>query len=295
MSDAGRQALQSLQLPNLTRLLRNWAEAEADDGDEWSLSPPHERALAKALGWQGGNGLLPWAAHAAQADGIDTGDLAWGLVTPAHWHLGTDQITMVDPAALMLSDTASRELFDAVKPLFTSEGFALEWGAALRWYAAHESLAQLPTASPDRVIGRNIDAWLGDAPALRLLRRLQNEVQMQLYTHPENERRDQGGLLTVNSFWLSGCGAAQPAAGTAPQVDDRLRSAALGEDWAAWVKAWDTLDAGPLAALPGQPDARLTLCGERGWLTLAAAPRGLRQTWRALWSRPSAHAVLERL
>ena len=47
-------------------------------------------------------------------------------------------------------------------PLFDSEGYVLTWGAPLRWYIAHESLSELPTASIDRVIGRNVDRWLPD-------------------------------------------------------------------------------------------------------------------------------------
>lgn len=295
LSDAGRQAMKSLALPHLQRLCRDWAELEFDAGDEWSLSPPHERALAREFGWQGGNGLLPWAARAAQADGIDTGDLAWGLLTPTHWHLGTDQISLLDPAALLLDEAASHAFFEAVKPLFVAEGFMLQWGAPQRWYLAHESLAQLPTASLDRVIGRNVDVWLGASPQLRLLRRLQSEVQMQLYTHPENQRREARGLLPVNSFWLSGCGAAQPVPAVEPVVDGRLREPALAEDWAGWAQAWSTLDEGPLAGLRPGPDTRLTLCGERSSLTLAAAPRGLRQMLRSLWSPPAAAATLERL
>jgi hypothetical protein len=78
-----------------------------------------------------------------------------------HWHLGTDQISMLDPAVLMLDAATSRTFFDAVVDLFTSEGFAMQWGAPQRWYLADESLATMATASLDRVIGRNVDAWLG--------------------------------------------------------------------------------------------------------------------------------------
>ena len=91
----------------------------------------------------------------------------------------------------------------------TSEGYTLAWGAALRWYVAHESLQGLATASLDRVIGRNIDAWLPRQPEAKRLRRLQNEVQMLLHRHPVNEAREAAGALPVNSFWLSGCGAWQ--------------------------------------------------------------------------------------
>ncbi len=299
LSDAGRQAAATLALPHLRGLLAGWAEVQRDAADEWSLSPPHERALALALGWQGGSGQLPWAARAARADGIDPDDLAWGLLTPAHWHLGTEQVSLLDPAALMLDDAGSRALFAAVLPLFLSEGYALHYGAPLRWYAAHESLDTLATPSLDRVIGRNVDAWLGQDPAARPLRRLQSEVQMLLHTHPINDERAARGLLPVNSFWLSGCGPAQPETGAPPQVDDRLRRPALAEDWAAWVKAWDTLDAGPLAKLRdcaahGLP-AALTLCGERAWVRYEPAPGGLLRRARALLRPPSPLALLETL
>ena len=299
LSEAGRQAATTLVLPKLQALLARCAEVQRNSADEWSFSPPHERALALALGWQGAAGLLPWAARAAQADGIATADLAWGLMTPAHWHLGTEQISLIDPAGLMLDDATSHAFFDAVSPLFTSEGFAMHYGAAQRWYLAHESLAGLATASIDRVIGRNVDGWLGKAPAAQRLRRLQAEVQMLLYTHPLNDERAARGLLPVNSFWLSGCGVAQPEAAGTPLVDERLRGPVLADDWAAWCKAWATLDAGPLAALlarakSGQP-AALTLCGERAWARFEAAPRSLLQRLRGLWSPPSPHTVLETL
>ena len=44
------------------------------------------------------------SGRAARADGIDVGDLAWGLLTPVHWHLGTEQVSLVDPAALALDE-----------------------------------------------------------------------------------------------------------------------------------------------------------------------------------------------
>ncbi len=299
LSEAGRQASATLRLPHLQALLVRWTEVDRDSADEWSLSPPHERARARSLGLRGGSGQLPWAALQAQADGIAVGDLAWGLITPTHWHLGTDQVSLLDPNALMLDAAASQAVFDAVQPLFTSAGYALHGAAPLRWYMAHESLASLATASLDRVIGRNVDAWLGTAPALQAIRRLQSEIQMLLYTHPLNDQREAQGLLPVNSFWLSGCGVAQAVTGTEPTTDARLRAPALADDWAAWVKAWDTLDADPLADLLQRADrgepARLTLCGERSAATFEATPRSLLQRARQLFAAPAVQPLLESL
>lgn len=299
LSEAGRAALATLALPRLQRLLALCSETARDEGDEWNWSPPHERALARALGWAGPAGRLPWAAQAAAADAVaaaDAGDIAWGLVTPAHWHLGTDQVSQLDPTQLMLSEDHSRALFETVAPLFTGDGWLAAWGAPLRWYVAHESLAELACASPDRVIGRNVDAWLGSDPAARQVRRLQAEAQMLLHAHPVNAAREAHGLLPVNSFWLSGCGAAQPVTGTPPTVDERLRLPALREDWAAWARAWQTLDEGPLAELLARAQrgeaVTLTLAGERSAVTLANAEGGWLQRWRRRLATPDPRQLL---
>ncbi|MCA0241537.1 MAG: hypothetical protein LCI02_11785 [Proteobacteria bacterium] len=290
LSEPGRAALRELRLPRLQALLAG-RQGTLDEGDEYSLSTPPERALARAWGWAGADGCLPFAARAAAADALDLGDLAWGLLTPVHWHLGTEQVSLTDPAALLLDEAESRAFYDAVAPLFTSEGFLIHWGAPLRWYLAHESLAALPTASLDRVIGRNVDRWLPGGPQARLLRRLQNEVQMLLYTHPLNAEREARGQSTVNSFWLSGCGLAQACAGATPTVDERLRPPALAEDWPGWAKAWQQID----AELAAQAPERLTLCGERSSLTYSLPPRGLISRLMSGVGRSEPAPLLERL
>src|SRR5439155_16825341 len=119
--------------------------------------------------------------------------------------------------ALELDAVVSRALFDALRGLFEDDGYACEWCAPLRWYLSHAELDGLACASLDRVVGRRIDPWLeqhtrGDARTARV-RRLQSEVQLALHAHPVNDAREERGALAVNSFWLSGCGAAQPASG----------------------------------------------------------------------------------
>ncbi len=110
-SEACRHVLHDLALPNLERLLGLLAPAGSDAADALSFSPPHERALAAAWGWRGGDGMLPFAAHAAAADGIATGDAAWALLTPSHWQLGRDDVVLLDPGQLDLGETESRALF----------------------------------------------------------------------------------------------------------------------------------------------------------------------------------------
>jgi hypothetical protein len=305
LPEEGRAAARTLARPVLAALRDSLVEQARDDGDEWSLSPPHERAWARAVGWAGADGALPFAAQAAAAAGIDTGDLAWARLTPVHWHLGTEQVSLVDPAQLALDEASSRALLEAVRPLFTGDGWQMDgwtmaWGETGAWYAAHESLAELPTASLDRVIGRNVDAWLGSNTAARPLRRLQAELQMLLHAHPLNAEREARGLLPVNSVWISGCGRRQPvAAGAEPVLEAGLRAPALAGDWAAWCKAFDAIEAGVLAELLARvergDEVQLTLCGERGSVTLGGPPRTGFQRWWQRWGRTELATWMETL
>jgi hypothetical protein len=304
-SEACQHVLRDLALPNLERLLALLTPAGRDDADSATFSPPHERALAAAWGWRGGDGLLPFAAHAAAGDGVATGEAAWALLTPSHWLLGRDDVTLLDPALLELGESESRALFASAGELLASEGFAVAWGGVDRWYAARDDLQALATASLDRVIGRNVDPWLraresGAArPAVAsLVRRLQSEAQLVFHSHAINEAREERGALPVNSFWLSGCGRRQAApADATPVVAPTLRAPLLRADWAAWAEAWRALDAGPLAPLVDAArrgdTVTLTLCGERSAATYSLQPRSLWQRLRT--SAVAAHDVLAAL
>jgi hypothetical protein len=296
LSEAGRHAAQNLALPHLERLLARSQAGAALGGDERSLSAPHELALAQALGWPLVDGRLPWAALAAARDGVPIGSAALGQLTPVHLHVGAEQVALADPAALALDGADARALFAALQPLFGDAGFKLHWGDTQRWYVEHPSLAELATASLDRVIGRNVDPWLPDARAARAWQRMASEAQMLLHAHPVNARREAAGLSAVNSLWLSGCGAPRAAAPSAPQVDARLRAPALDEDWAGWADAWHALDSGPLAALLAAGDGTtLTLAGERRALAYTCTTATPWQRLRARWRRPAAHQVLDGL
>lgn len=273
-------------LPRLSSLLDRLQPVARLDGDEYALAMPHERLLASELGWPApGNteGLQPWAAWWAAQDGIALpAERCWALLSPGHWLMGRDHLTLLDPATLGLGDDESRALLETLRPFFEEDGWTLQWGAATRWYASHPDLDGLSTASLERVIGRNPDLWLAEDPdghpLARKLRRLQAEAQMLLYNHPLNERRSEAGLATVNSFWVSGCGRppADPLALTLPahlRVVDDLRAPLLADDMPLWLEAWQHIDAhvlpGVLASLDAGRAVKLTLCGERHAVTFA--------------------------
>ena len=302
-ADACREALARLPLPRLARLLARLMPDGVDGGSGESLSMPHERVLARAFGIPAADGLIPFAAWQLLQAGHPQADAAWAWITPTHWRVGTDRVQMALPQQLQLDAADSQALLAAMQPYFAEDGITLEYDAPLRWLARSEQFRALPSASLDRVLGRDIDRWLPQGDAGRPLRRLQQEMQMLLYTLPLNDERQRGGLLPVNSFWVSGTGALPP--GRSPQPDapvhitHYLRDAALQQDWAAWAAAWQQIDERECTRLLGELDAgravRLTLCGERGAASWSSRPGGAWRRLATLFSPPSPAALLEPL
>lgn len=298
LSEPCQQALPRLghdpALPHLRQLLRRLTPVDRLEGDEFDLVMPHEKLLARQMGWP--RESAPWATWWARQDGITLdSQQPWGLIHPCHWLMGRDHLTMLDPQALELTEAESRQILQAVTPLFESDGWTLRWGTPTRWYVSHPSLKDLPTASLDRVIGRNPDVWLTDHPQARQIRRLQSEVQMLLYQHPLHDARQDQGMPSVNSFWLSACGqlpetAQAPTPPNTPkatqniQLITTLRQPLLSDDMPAWLQAWSKLDAtvlkDALAHLDEGEPIMLTLCGERHAQT---------------WGQPEIHTWGERL
>jgi hypothetical protein len=294
-----QQALQGLALPHLDQLLTRLApapELSETGGEETSFSAPHERALARALCLPAQDGHTPWAAwyrhqqqgqSAVSQDQPSGGDhhAAWAFITPCQWQVSTDHVTLRDPATLGLTEADSRALLAIVSPWFAEDGIALHYDQPTRWLARGPLFANLATASLERVLLRDVRAWMPDPAQARTLHRLHSEMQMLLYTHAFNEARAERGLPDVNSFWVHGTGALPtplPPPVAPPTVASTLRDAALHEDWRSWAAAWTALDAGPVADLLRAAESgqavQLTLCGERNAVGFDnRAPRGLWQ------------------
>ncbi|MBV7543607.1 phosphoglycerate mutase [Acidovorax sp. sic0104] len=298
-SEGCQQALQNLPLPHLDRLLARLSlhPASSDNGEDTSFTPPHERTLARALGLPAQDGRIPWAAWHRHQQGLPDGGQAWAFFTPCQWQVTTDHVTLRDPELLGLDEAASRALLAIVAPWFAEDGITLHYDTPTRWLAHGELFDQLATASLERVLLRDVRAWMPDAraePAARTLHRLHSEMQMLLYTHAFNDERTARGLPVVNSFWVHGAGLlpqpAPDADAVPPTMPTTLRDAALREDWRAWAQAFTALDAGPVADLLRQAEAgahvQLTLCGERSVRAFHTAPRSLAQRIQGLF-RPS--------
>lgn len=257
-------------MPQLDQLLALLTPSRVDEGDVDSPIPPHERAIAHL--W----GLNPQApAWAAMAESTASAQpCAW--MTLCHWTAGADQVRMDDPSSLPISEEDAQALHAILQPWFAEDGLQLQIRTPGRWLVTGEPLQDLQSASLDRVLQRDVSRWMPQGPHTRTLQRLHSEVQMLLYNHAFNASRTERGLPPINAFWLHGAGQldaqALQQAHTLRNVTpvlfvDRLRQAALRQDWPAWKEAWQAAEAGPvgqvLAHVQLGGTATVTFCGEQ--------------------------------
>lgn len=245
-------AIEQLKLPNLTELLGLLTALPPVTGSPDSLTPLHERIRANSLGLHGADGLLPWAALDAQQLGLTKahGTSGWAWISPCHLTAQSNQVRMDDPMELRLSMQECETLRAAMTRYFEDDGISMHALSNSTWLAFGEVFKDLPTASLERVAGSAIDPWIPQQDSARTLRRLQNEMQMLLYTHTINDSRSARGLPIINALWVSGTGTLTSL--NAPSSEPlewvtALRQAALRDDALAWQAAWESLDGTVLA------------------------------------------------
>jgi hypothetical protein len=206
-----RAASAALQLPHLQALLRQTGAQTLHTASADTLTPLAEQL---ASGQAYADGLVPWAAWLAQDRGLYQNGQHWALISPCHLQIHSDHVAMQDPALLQLGEDESRTLLAAMQPYFEEDGIQLYWHSASTWLAQGPVFQGMASASLARVRGQPTDPWIPRQSTAQSLRRLQNEMQMLLYTHAVNDARSARGQAPVNGFWMSGTGS--------PLVDDAL-------------------------------------------------------------------------
>ena len=264
VSEALQKAMDTLYLPNLEKLLsrlshiKNSSQA-AEDASAFLM--PHEDA-PKLIG------MVPSLGPEA-------------IMTPCHWQVGMNEVILLKPEELALSDAESRQVLSAMQPYFAEDGLQVVYESPLVWRVTGHLIDGLPLASIERVSGQSIQTWMPNLQQAKTLQRLQSEMQMLLYQHPVNDERSLKGRWTVNSFWMHrGLDQLYPQSDTLSVALD-LREAAQLSDPALWQKSWQKLD-NTLAhslcqALDLNQAVSLTLCSENSWRHYTLQPDSWRQ------------------
>jgi len=130
---------------------------------------------------------------------------------PVHLHATRDHLILMSQSQIDLSSEQSAHLLKVALP-YIEEDFqnAVLFQGQHDWFIPAGPFSSLATHSIDQAHGRNIDWWMPrDAQTAGLAKRwrkLQNEIQMLWHIDSSNQEREQRGLPSINSLWISGIG-----------------------------------------------------------------------------------------
>jgi hypothetical protein len=197
--------LAGLALPNLDRI---GARAQASAVAALPVNPLLTPWQAWLLRHQPEPNLARYWAHALDVGPAAAAHSLW-LAEPVRLEVGLDQVSLVDPAELGLTEAHAVALAEAARPVLEAAGWQLSAASPGRWLLEAPSAVPLAGAAVDCAIGANIVPFLpgGASTAELQWRRVHNEIQMTWFDHPVNRQREAAGLAAVNGLWLSGTGA----------------------------------------------------------------------------------------
>ncbi|WP_231969424.1 hypothetical protein [Polynucleobacter necessarius] len=133
---------------------------------------------------------------------------------PVHFHATQDHLILMEQNQIDLTVEESTHLLKAALP-FIEEDFQspILFENQHYWFIPAGPFASLASYSVDQAHGRNIDWWMPhdslEQGIAKRWRKLQNEIQMLWHIGPVNEEREQRGMPSINSIWISGIGKLQ--------------------------------------------------------------------------------------
>ena len=136
-------------------------------------------------------------------------DGCWVCADPVHLRFHRDHLILADNGGLGVCLEEAKILVNALNAQLSGIGH-FHVASADRWYLklADPALPELFDAPPlSSVAGRSIERLLPDTSQAKNFRKLLNEIQVLLHTHPLNQERERTDRMPVNSLWLWGTGS----------------------------------------------------------------------------------------
>ncbi len=130
---------------------------------------------------------------------------------PVHLHATRDHLILMAQSQIDLTENESARLLNVALPFIEEDfGGKILFQGERDWFIPAGPFTSLATHSIDQAHGRNIDWWMprdtSELGIAKLLRKLQNEIQMLWHIDPVNQEREKSGYPSINSLWISGIG-----------------------------------------------------------------------------------------
>ena len=181
------------------------AEEKPTLGDRPVKGLPHERFL---LGNRAP--IAPVLLLGQSTETVNPSEVI-ACLQPVHLHATRDHLILMGQNQINLTQSESSALLKAALP-FLEEDFqsSILFESQHHWFIPAGPFASLASYSIDQAHGRNIDWWMprdtSTEGIAKRWRKLQNEIQMLWHIGSVNEEREQRGMPSINSLWISGIG-----------------------------------------------------------------------------------------
>jgi hypothetical protein len=150
-------------------------------------------------------GHKPNAAKAWRATGQDAGNAYWLYAAPVHLVLQRDSFSLIEPVPLSLEMAEVEILTSTLNKHFLPDGKQFFWFENT-WFLRIEQNPQIETYDPAIVVNKDINAYMPKGVGAMAWAKFQNELQMLLFEHPVNTKREAMRLPVINSVWCYGGG-----------------------------------------------------------------------------------------
>lgn len=147
----------------------------------------------------------PNAAEQWQQYGGEAKHAYWLFAAPVHMLLGRDSFFLSDQAPLPLTSDESTALIASLNQHFAQDGYHFYLLNDI-WFLGLDTKPHISTTPVDQVVNQDIADYLPKGDDALIWAKLQNEVQMLLFSHPVNSAREAQGLPAMNSLWCHGLG-----------------------------------------------------------------------------------------
>ena len=191
-----------------TLMLSGEDALDLEDGQSLSNPPiglPHERFLL------GNTVAIAPVLLLGQSNQAFNPQEYIACLQPVHLHATRDHLVLMSQDQVDLTTEESKLLLNTALP-FIEEDFQSKvlFQGQHYWFIPAGPFTGLCTHSVDQAHGRNIDWWMprdsNESGIAKRWRKLQNEIQMLWHIDSVNESREQRGLPSINSLWISGIG-----------------------------------------------------------------------------------------
>ncbi|BBI99846.1 hypothetical protein FGKAn22_15390 [Ferrigenium kumadai] len=178
------------------------------------------------------------ASLGAAFDGLAEGH--WLRADPVHLQLHRDRLVLQE---VTLGADEANEFCASLNRHFSGEGIEFFAPHPQRWYVRLATEPAIETVPLSQAVGRNVRGLLPQGADAVRWTQLFNEIQMLLFAHELNERREARGEMPVNSVWLWGGGhAAMPQPRYRDVCSDDVLvgmfAAAAGVPFSGWSDRW---------------------------------------------------------